>query len=108
MGAFGGEEAGEEAGAGGFRVAGFEELLGGHLVGGDVVGGVVEDAVELGEGLALATLRGVGHGEAVAGEGFFRGVGEDFGEGGDLGVGVHDLMVRVVDDGWQVRDPWPV
>ena len=79
VGASGSGEAGLEAGLGFFAATGFEELLGGHLVGGDVVGRVCNDAVELGECLVRVAFGGVGHGEAVAGEGVGGVVGEDFG-----------------------------
>jgi len=69
---------------------------------------VVDEGGELCKGDFGAALADVLHGEAVAGEGVGGVGGEDFGEGGDLGVGVHELMVRFVEDGWQVRDPWPV
>jgi hypothetical protein len=80
----------------------FGQGLGGHLVGGNVVGVVVDESGELGEGSVGVALGVVLHGEAVAGEVVGGVGGEDFGEGGDLGVGVHGLMVRGDGGGWQV------
>jgi hypothetical protein len=60
----------------------------------------VDERGEFGEREVGVALGVVLHGEAVAGEGVCRVGGEDFGEGGDL---VHELMVRFVEGGWQVR-----
>lgn len=76
--------------------------LGGHLIGRNVVGVVLDEGVELGECVVSVALGDVLHGQAVAGEGV-DGVGcEDFGEGGDFSVGVHELMVRFGGWDWQV------
>ena len=92
-GAVGGGDASVEAveGLGGAIELG--EGLGGHLVGGDVVGVVLDQRFELCEGLIRVALAEVLHGEAVAGEGV-GGVGsKDFVEGGEFGVGVHELIL---------------
>jgi hypothetical protein len=102
VGAVGGRDAVVEAVEGFVGAAEFGEGLGGHLVGGDVVGTVLDEGGELGEGDVGVAPADLLHGEAIAGEGV-GGVGcEDFGEGGDLGVGVHELMVRFGGWGWQV------
>jgi hypothetical protein len=102
VGAVGGRDAVVEAVEGFVGAAEFGEGLGGHLVGGDVVGTVLDEGGELGQGCVGTALADVLHGEAVAREGV-RGVGtEDFGEAGDLGVGVHGLMVQFGGWAWQV------
>lgn len=92
----GGGETGVEASASIFSAGELEQELRGHLVGGDVVGRVLEDGVVLGERLIRVAFGGVGHGEAVTGEGVGGILLEDLGEGSDL---VHGLMVRVARGG---------
>ena len=78
----------------------------GHLIGGDVVGIVLDEEIEFVERFVGVVFGGVGHGEAVAGEGVGGVLLEHLGEKGDS---VHVLMVRCWGARWQVVDdlvPW--